>query len=379
MRAFNLYAIFLFCLSATFSAFAQDRYAGPDAPGGAANGVPLTVSEPAYKTSDADTFIINNHVARCDSIFWHPNAGSSGYLTGTSGIYNFVDADDKPVERRITEHGVSYILPLGFDHEFFLSYAYIYFTSRSRKIGPADDFYLNCYTLSPIPDGGYTIEGGREFGHTRQQFSIDFWDFNDNWAPGEGGQYSNDHLIIFDELRPVSGRQLLTLETSRPNNDDTLCFYFKLPNERCDPNNENDWYIRLRDADFNHVRWQLMNNTFTSARERDYDVPCFVPVLEGVPTSRDEVFVRKNGLGLRPAYPNPATDRAFLPFDLEKPGEARLKILNLQGQTILQDEAPSLAPGRNYFAIETEAWPCGAYVYIIETNQGALGGKIMVE
>jgi hypothetical protein len=77
-------------------------------------------------------------------------------------------------------------------------------------------------------------------------------------------------------------------------------------------------------------------------------------------------------------YPNPATHRTHIPFQMYKPGQVRLEILDSKGAVadVLTDRY--LPAGSHMVSWDCQKHPAGFYICQMRTGGKTLHGKIMV-
>lgn len=81
---------------------------------------------------------------------------------------------------------------------------------------------------------------------------------------------------------------------------------------------------------------------------------------------------------IRNLRPNPASERAWVDFELQKTGKASLKVLDTQGKTIWQNTPETLSTGSYSRSIPLANWPEGAYVVQLECGSLRLSRVLMV-
>ncbi len=78
-------------------------------------------------------------------------------------------------------------------------------------------------------------------------------------------------------------------------------------------------------------------------------------------------------------FPNPASEAAYLRFELEKPGETTVSVRSLSGQLMAQPVNASLAAGQHTFDWNfNNELPKGMYLVTLQTAQGIMTQKLMI-
>jgi hypothetical protein len=100
-----------------------------------------------------------------------------------------------------------------------------------------------------------------------------------------------------------------------------------------------------------------------------------IPLPEAsLPTSVAE-FIRLNSLS---AYPNPASDRFNLNFDLAQSANVRVELVDIQGRLVNATDLGVLNAGTQQTAFDTAELAPGLYTYRVLVNENALTGKVAV-
>jgi len=77
-------------------------------------------------------------------------------------------------------------------------------------------------------------------------------------------------------------------------------------------------------------------------------------------------------------YPNPVSGEAKLTFNVDTPGTVKVKVINLVGRTVQEQEKEFRVPGPNEIRIHTGDLQEGIYLYILETGYENFTGKFQV-
>ena len=105
-----------------------------------------------------------------------------------------------------------------------------------------------------------------------------------------------------------------------------------------------------------------------------------------LPVYADFIFETvKSGVGERPApritetsvYPQPASDRVVLPVQWAAPGRMRLRLINDEGETVL-DRIVMINSGDLTLELDVRSLPAGVYGYIAETPAVVGNGKLLI-
>ena len=76
------------------------------------------------------------------------------------------------------------------------------------------------------------------------------------------------------------------------------------------------------------------------------------------------------GFSLGPVAPNPVRGRAVVPFALDRAGTARLRVLDLQGRTVLDAPRGALAAGPHTATLDVSALAAGVYLVRLDAASG---------
>ena len=78
-----------------------------------------------------------------------------------------------------------------------------------------------------------------------------------------------------------------------------------------------------------------------------------------------------SGLGLGPVAPNPIRGRATVPFALDRPGPATLRLIDMQGRTVAQMPQGALSAGAYTAPLDVSGLAPGVYLLRLETGRDA--------
>ncbi len=100
-------------------------------------------------------------------------------------------------------------------------------------------------------------------------------------------------------------------------------------------------------------------------------------IVEFDPLASDEAFVKRDGLILYPATPNPAQDLTILHFELENPSAVRIDVFDSQGKLIQQFDEDTLLRGRHIREIPLTTLAPGTYYYVLTTDKGSIASRFI--
>ncbi len=78
-------------------------------------------------------------------------------------------------------------------------------------------------------------------------------------------------------------------------------------------------------------------------------------------------------------YPNPATQRAQVDFNLEKAGDVTMQVVDKMGKLVYTYSEPSMNPGEHTFELNTSDFAKGIYMVNIKSAAGSSQKKLVVE
>ncbi|MBK7850045.1 MAG: T9SS type A sorting domain-containing protein [Bacteroidetes bacterium] len=78
-------------------------------------------------------------------------------------------------------------------------------------------------------------------------------------------------------------------------------------------------------------------------------------------------------------YPNPATQRAQIDFNLEKAGDVTMQVVDKMGKLVYTYSEPSMNPGEHTFELNTSDFAKGIYMVNIKSATGSSQKKLVVE
>ncbi|MDX5349062.1 MAG: T9SS type A sorting domain-containing protein, partial [Hymenobacteraceae bacterium] len=78
-------------------------------------------------------------------------------------------------------------------------------------------------------------------------------------------------------------------------------------------------------------------------------------------------------------YPNPVTDKAMLTYELKKPAQVKISLLNLMGQEVKQVKDISEGAGLQETAIQLTGLSTGMYLVKIQVDDAVLMKRLVVQ
>ncbi|GAF03562.1 DUF1501 domain-containing protein [Saccharicrinis fermentans] len=79
------------------------------------------------------------------------------------------------------------------------------------------------------------------------------------------------------------------------------------------------------------------------------------------------------------AFPIPATDTLTFQFNMPMPGNAVIKLFDVNGRMVYQKRLNYLYYGSQTFVLRVSSLPAGQYVFTVGTNQYTESGKVIVK
>jgi hypothetical protein len=319
---------------------------------------------------------INQHFNRCirNAIYFtQKNTTYDGYLAGTFNKPLLLQSGDSVY---INQHGVSLRFEVGRDRIAKVKGVLMRLAPGTGVQGSADTLASIIWSKTEPEPGNIRLSA-----INAGVFTLD--DFDEIW------DQVNQPIFAFIEFEPeeepvrTSDAVVTVVTKTRYANqafsDDYLNFVFTRPNTVCDPENENDWYIIVRSANWQRGFYIDFNQFFGLRGDTAYDVPAIMPVVDYVSGISDKAFVTQGNTKLYGSYPNPALDQTTIKFELIKPATTIIRIFSLAGKIIHEEVIPHMAAGIHEYAYDTRNLPCGAYFYSIQSGASGIAGKFMVE
>jgi hypothetical protein len=325
-------------------------------------------------SAGADT--ISQHFARCASravYYTQKNTTYDGYLAGTFNRPLRLQSGDSVY---INQHGLSLRFDVGRDKIAKVKGVLMLLAPGTGIQGMADTLASIIWSKTEPQPGNIRLSA-----INAGVFTLD--DFDQIWSEVTQPTFG---FIEFDaEEDPVRTSEVVVTvvtKTKYQNNqfsDDYLNFVFTQPNTVCDPENENDWYIIARSANWQSGFYIDFNRFLGLRGDSAYDVPAIMPVVDYVSGISDKAFVTQGNTKLYGSYPNPALDQTTIKFELIKPANTIIRISDLAGKIIHEEVIPYMQSGLHEYTYDTRNLPCGAYFYSIQSGASGIAGKFMVE
>lgn len=333
-----------------------------------------------------------------------------GYITGTQAAFPsefFTNPPDNPWI--IAEQGILFNLAFQPDVEYYMSEVVIPWGANTQIVGSPDMLgvktysidingnltlrYTQDFSLGDLP--GFIPQVGEDAGFYGA-INIDSYSFDAPW-----------YSVFFDDaaLEPESelpvGNIYVALETSRlvdtvesQWSDDTVNLWFLPFQTPCDRDDRSQYLMTFKDyASGDITRVQSLNTFWFGPEEIDaetgvsnhYNQPLIIPVLAINDLSvsrrpdRNLEMGTMGNLTLYTAYPNPAVDFTNIRYDLEKSSNVGIMVRDMTGKTVYASETEFQGAGEHVFELDVTGLACGAYTYMVVTDNGMLGGKFLVE
>lgn len=127
---------------------------------------------------------------------------------------------------------------------------------------------------------------------------------------------------------------------------------------------------------FSDDTWANMSSTVTWNLQIDLYLASVISFDETSSIS-DRLSLR--GLAIGPAFPSPAQNALTIPITLDQPTEIDISVYDLNGRKIYSVQKGLLTSGEHDLDLEINTLSSGLYTFLIQTPQGALGSKFVVE
>lgn len=92
-------------------------------------------------------------------------------------------------------------------------------------------------------------------------------------------------------------------------------------------------------------------------------------------TSTNEVEVGLNDFLL---YPNPASRKVWLEWNMEEKADLSIRLIDLNGRALIRNDRHSFAPGDHRIDMDISGLPHGMYILKISSGRGILSRKLMI-
>lgn len=127
---------------------------------------------------------------------------------------------------------------------------------------------------------------------------------------------------------------------------------------------------------FSDDSWANMSSTVTWGLQIDLYLASVISFDE-TSSIRDRLSLR--GLAIGPAFPSPAQNALTIPITLDHPTEIDISVYDLNGRQVYSVQKGLLTSGDHLLNLDINDLSSGMYTFLIQTPQGALGSKFMVE
>ncbi|MCB9231693.1 MAG: T9SS type A sorting domain-containing protein [Bacteroidia bacterium] len=124
--------------------------------------------------------------------------------------------------------------------------------------------------------------------------------------------------------------------------------------------------------------WSQAANVWTIGGQKFNADALIIPIVDYEPSVGVEPKLQDHGLSLFPAYPNPSASQVMVPFSVKNAGNVRLEIFNSVGKKVAEPVNTFMTAGDHEIAIDLNNLSNGKYFFILNTDNGALGGKFTV-
>lgn len=332
-------------------------------------------------------------------LFFRWSEARRGFLSGTMDTTTVTRTSGGQVVETylayVAQHGIRFQAPLSLSGgSFYVDRVYVYFAEGTRpnprSTKPNGQYYIRLYpsaangsitnTTRPIFEQGFSV---REFPlewtpgtSIIQQFPF--------FYPNPGQKPGNEHALS----RRATANYSLMIDVVNGEAEDSLNLTYL--SNHCVPDNHPDGLVYLRDPQTFALRGFSTFPFFFGGRRafeegisRRYPyAPFIVPILffDTELVSRNDKFSvgKQGGLELLNAYPIPAVDFTNIRFRLDHNDDVTLRVMDNLGREVHRSQFRALA-GETTHQLDTRDWPCGAYSFIVETHQGLLGSRFLVE
>lgn len=336
-----------------------------------------------------------------------------GYLNGTSAPMPrelFATPPENPFQ--VADQAISFTLPASFTRAYYVSEVVIPWAPGSQIVGDADDMAITLYSgasqnLTPIYTQEFRIDDlpgfpdkvraddDLPFVIDQQTYDGLVWRLSVPWY----SVFFDDEALEDGNELPTGSQAFVSLETRRLVDtmagtwtDDTLCVYVQGNRWLCNPNDVSNWWFSFKDAQTGQMVAWLQRNAWWEGEEEvieddstsnHFSQPWIIPVLAIRDlTSTPDINAEMGSMGdltLYTAYPNPAVDFTNIRYDLKNSSNVTVVVRDMTGRSVYMSEQEFQGPGDHVFELDTRAFACGAYTYIVVTDNGMLGGRFLVE
>lgn len=127
---------------------------------------------------------------------------------------------------------------------------------------------------------------------------------------------------------------------------------------------------------FSDDTWANMSSSITWDLQLDLYIASVISFDETSSIS-DRLSLR--GLAIGPAFPSPAQNSLTIPVTLDQPTDIEVAVYDLAGRQVYSIQKGMLAGGEHEISLNINNLSTGLYTFMIQTPQGALGSKFLVE
>lgn len=127
---------------------------------------------------------------------------------------------------------------------------------------------------------------------------------------------------------------------------------------------------------FSDDSWANMSSSVTWGLQIDLYLAAVISFDE---TSSIDDRLSLKGLAIGPAFPSPAQTSLTIPVTLDQPSDLEVAVYDLAGRQVFSSRKGLLGSGEHDIRLDINELPAGLYTFMIQTPQGALGSKFVVE
>ena len=105
------------------------------------------------------------------------------------------------------------------------------------------------------------------------------------------------------------------------------------------------------------------------------------PIVESgtIITGVEDMLIEEKKVTLFPTYPNPATNELNVNYYLDKTSNVSIRIHDLQGKQMYLKSLGTQTTGEYHQSIDVHNFPGGTYIYVVESDNLKLAGKVLVK
>jgi hypothetical protein len=332
-------------------------------------------------------------------LFYRWSQDRRGFLGGTMDTTTVTRTSGGQVVETylayVAQHGIRFQAPLALSGgSFYVDRVYVYFAEGTRpnprSSKPDGQYFIRLYPSAANGSITNTTRPIFEQGFSVREFPLE-------WTPGEeilqqfpffypnpGQKPGNEHALS----RRANAHYSLMIDVVSPEAEDSLNLTFL--SNHCVPENHPEGLVYLRDPQTFALRGFSTFPFFFGGRRafeqgtarRFPYAPFIAPILffDTELVSRNDKFSlgKQGGLELLNAYPIPAVDYTNIRFRLDHNDDVTLRVMDNLGREVHRAQFRAQV-GETSHQLDTREWPCGAYSFIVETTQGLLGSRFLIE